>query len=147
MQCQYCHFEFEVGSHYSRHLQVPHGIESVATGSTEPAEDVQEFASIRSHSQTVMAVSGNRIKTHIERSLAMERASMEKTPAEVLFSQSNVDISIGGTQELVSGTGGLQESPQSVTSENSLVSTTHKNICPRKWISELDTDVHSYSPL
>ena len=72
MQCQYCHFEFKVAGHYSRHLQVHHGNESVASGSTEPAEDVQEFASKRSHSQTVMAASGKRIKTHIERSLAME---------------------------------------------------------------------------
>jgi len=147
MQCQYYHFKFTVASHYSRHLWVHHGNESVASGSIEPAEDVQEFASKHSHSQTVMAASGKHIRTYIERSLAMERASMEETPAEVLFPQSNMGISIDGARELVSDTGGLQESPQTVTSENSLVSTTHKNICPKKCISELDTDVHSYSPL
>jgi len=72
---------------------------------------------------------------------------MEETLAEVLFPQSNVGVSIDGAQELVLGTGGLQESPQSVTSENFLVSTMHENIYLAKWISELDTDMHSYSPL
>jgi len=119
----------------------------VASGSIELAEDIQEFASKHSHLQTVMAASEKCIKSHIERSLAIERASMEETLAEILFLQSYIDISIDSTQELVSGTGGLQESPQSVTSENSLVSTPHENICPGKWISELDTDVYRYSPL
>ena len=50
MQYPYCHFEFKIAGHYSRHLQVHHGNESVASGSTKPAEDVQEFTSKRSHS-------------------------------------------------------------------------------------------------
>jgi len=111
MQCLYYHFEFKVVDHYSRHLRVHHGNKSVASGSTKPAEDIQEFTSKRSHSQTMMAVSGKHIKTHIERSLVMERVSMEKTLAEVLFPQSNMGISIQDAQEPVSGTGDLQESP------------------------------------
>jgi len=57
---------------------------------------------------------------------------MEETTVEILFPQSNMGISIDSTQELTSGTGGLQKSSQSVTSENSLVSTMYENICPGK---------------
>jgi len=111
---------------------VHHGNESVAYDSTQPAEDVQEFTSKHSHSQTMMAAFEKRIKTHIEQSLVMERASMEEILAEVLFPQSNMGISIEDAQEPVSATGNLQKSPQSVTSENFLVSTMHENICPGK---------------
>ena len=112
--------------------RVHHGNESVAYDSTQPAEDVQEFTSKHSHSQTMMAAFEKRIKTHIEQSLVMERASMEEILAEVLFPQSNMGISIEDAQEPVSATGNLQKSPQSVTSENFLVSTMHENICPGK---------------